>query len=183
MIFTLSKIFQTLKIDHVQGHWKQRVVIWRHDDMMPTLSSVWHWRFHNDSRVVINDNKVGIMTTIARSFITRYGYFKEIWPYCSEDRNNDYNNEVGNIAEIECTFNVNITPMPSGLLKSLTMGLFVQELVPVDKIKDINDSHYWLFVRNIYRWQVNTPNKRPVMWWTFLCFNVIIFICLHYNSC
>ena len=33
--------------------------------------------------------------------------------------------------------------------------------------------HHWLFARGIHQWSVDSPNKGPVMWKTFLCDDVI----------
>ena len=47
--------------------------------------------------------------------------------------------------------------------KSPTSCLFVQQLVRANIRGNINAEHYWSFVRGIYRWPVDSPQKGPVI--------------------
>ena len=68
-------------------------------------------------------------------------------------------------------------------VKSRATQLFVKQIVPANNIEDITTynniediyiaSHYWLFVRGILQWQVDSPHKGLVMQ-MFPCHDVIM---------
>ena len=64
----------------------------------------------------------------------------------------------------------------SWLLKSPTNPLFVQQLVILKTRKSPKLRISGLFVREIYRWQLDSPHKGPVMWWAFPCHAVIMYM-------
>ena len=44
----------------------------------------------------------------------------------------------------------------------------------VDNKQNIEASHYWSFVRGIYRWSLDSPHKGPVMQKAFACHDVVM---------
>ena len=54
-------------------------------------------------------------------------------------------------------------------LKSPVSRLYVQQVVEANKKRNIQVLHYWPFVREIHRWPVDDPHKRPEMRKAFPC--------------
>ena len=51
----------------------------------------------------------------------------------------------------------------TGTAKLPATRVFVQQLVRANIRENINAQHYWSFVRGIYRWPVDSPQKGPVI--------------------